>query len=142
MNEDYTPVPEDFTFVSSREEELKDSEFSGEKSYLKESYYKFVSKKANVVMFFILIFMVIMAIVGPALSGYKFNRQNLDGYPCLAVLGIGQWGLLRAIPIRRKELRNTTGSGLMPWEEISSAGASGGFGYRCLWQCSQPLLIW
>ena len=95
MNEDYTPVPEDFTFVSSREEELKDSEFSGEKSYLKESYYKFVSKKANVVMFFILIFMVIMAIVGPALSGYKFNRQNLDAANCPPrVQGLEKLGIL------------------------------------------------
>ncbi len=78
----YEPKAEDFRFIERNGEDNKDSGAYGETLYWRSVYKKFVSKKINVAALVTLLLLVILAIIGPWLSGYKFNAQQLE-YPNL-----------------------------------------------------------
>lgn len=74
----YIPEERDFTFVSLSEEDMAGMESSGETSFLREAFLKFVSKKGNVAAVIVLMLLVILSLIGPSLSGFVFNEINTD----------------------------------------------------------------
>ena len=90
----YIPVEGDFRLLSERGEQLTDNEFSGETSFIREAYAKFVSRKSNVAALVTLLLLLLLAIAAPPLSGYRFdetayNQSNFaPRVPILEKIGI------------------------------------------------------
>ena len=92
MSDTYKPTPEDFTFAS---DELKVSEDIEAVSGVKyEALKKFCAKKINLVGVILIVLIIILSIIGPHISGYDYNDQNLERanmaprVPVLEKLGI------------------------------------------------------
>lgn len=69
--------PDDFQFVGNRPEEHIDSTFASQ-DYWKDVLMRFRKNRGAVIGFFVIIIMVIMAIVGPMVSGYTYYEQTIE----------------------------------------------------------------
>ena len=88
----YTPKDEDFVLVSPKErDETKTEAVSGTKN---ETLKRFMAQKSAVAGLIILAVLILLSIIGPHLTGHKYNEQNLDRanmaprVPVLSSLGI------------------------------------------------------
>ena len=88
----YTPKDEDFVPVSPKErDETKTEAVSGTKN---ETLKRFMAQKSAVAGLIILAVLILLSIIGPHLTGHKYNEQNLDRanmaprVPVLSSLGI------------------------------------------------------
>ncbi len=77
LSEDLLNLPKsDFELVP-RTEEIRDMEFKTEAiSYAKDVFKRFVHKKVSLVAACIILFVVLMAIIGPSLTGYNYLKQD------------------------------------------------------------------
>ncbi len=76
VSKDLTFLPGDFELLGGEPEARIDSGFSSD-SYWKDVYRRFVSNKGAVVALFFIAVIVVLAIVGPGMSGYTYSQQNL-----------------------------------------------------------------
>ena len=68
--------PEDFTLRSSREDHL-DANFASQ-GYWHDVLHRFISNKGAVIALVLILLIVIMAVIGPGLSGRSYSSQTLS----------------------------------------------------------------
>jgi oligopeptide transport system permease protein len=69
---------EDFEFVQL-EENIKDEKFQGEAiGFFKDAMLRFRKNKASIVAAWVIIFIVFMAIFGPAMNEYTYKQQHVE----------------------------------------------------------------
>ncbi|MDM8201064.1 MULTISPECIES: ABC transporter permease [Allofournierella] len=68
--------PEDFTLRSSREDHL-DANFASQ-GYWHDVLHRFVSNKGAVIALALILIIVVMAVIGPSLSGRSYSSQTLS----------------------------------------------------------------
>lgn len=73
----YTPAEEDFQFVKRDAEAETDTVFSGESSG-RAAFKAFCSKKRNIIAVVILLLLILLSIIGPYLTGHRYDVQDLD----------------------------------------------------------------
>ena len=73
----YTPTETDFQFVKRDVEEEPDTVFAGE-SAGRAALKAFCSKKRNILAAAILLLLILLSIIGPYLTGHRYDVQNLD----------------------------------------------------------------
>lgn len=73
----YTPAEEDFQFVKRDAEAETDTVFAGESSG-RAAFKAFCSKKRNIIAVVILLLLILLSIIGPYLTGHRYDAQNLD----------------------------------------------------------------
>lgn len=84
---------DDFEFINKDNFDLIDSNFANQ-GYWKDAMVRFLNKKSAVVSMIFIIFIIIMAIVGPGMSGHSFSQQNITNQnmapriPALENMGI------------------------------------------------------
>ncbi len=72
----YTPVDSDFVLKHNEGEIAIDTNFASQ-SFWKDVTTRFFHKKSAVAGLFIVLFLILMAIIGPHVSGYDYSSQNL-----------------------------------------------------------------
>ncbi|GEM_PF-6284074 len=73
----YTPTETDFQFVKRDETADTDTVFAGE-SNGKAAFKAFCSKKRNIIAVVILLLLILLSIIGPYLTGHRYDMQNLE----------------------------------------------------------------
>lgn len=72
------PMPEAFTFTSVGEKLMDEELKTVSRGFFKDAVFRLRKNKAAVAAFFLLCFIIFMAIVGPSMNEYTFREQNLD----------------------------------------------------------------
>ncbi len=90
-------MPSEFLERIQISERPKDAELQAPAvGYFRDALVRFVSNKASVVAFFIICFIIFMAILGPGMNSFGFNEQNVSlrnmppKIPLLTKFGIAQ----------------------------------------------------
>lgn len=69
--------PQEFAFVSRRE--IKDERFqTAQIGFFKDALIRFSKNKASILAFSVICVIILLALVGPLLTGYGFNDQRVD----------------------------------------------------------------
>lgn len=79
LSDELLNMPKDQFELIQRKEKISDVEFKTESiSYMKDVWRRFIRNKVTVVAASIVLFIILMAIIGPYLSGHNYLEQNLD----------------------------------------------------------------
>ncbi len=68
---------EDFQFITREDDDGTDNVFSGE-SFFRAAMHRFFAGKSNVFGLVLLCILILLAIIGPHISGYGYDEQNLE----------------------------------------------------------------
>lgn len=111
VSDEILNIPAEKLELFERTEKITDVEFKTESvSYIKDVWRRFIRSKVTVVAAIIVLAIVIMAVIGPNLSGYNYLEQNMQlqylppKIPVLENLGICDGG--KVIEIQASNLPN------------------------------------